>query len=160
MCIMHKCFFYLNIMFQNILRMYGKVSILLLMLWTAMFSQNTKTNFVQKPTTKPILDHSILKEEQFVIYLDKMPSVLQTCPYIFLHIPKPKPFKWPCFANSKKFARHVQNKNTPPHFLINKGKICKPYWLNCKWTQMQIIVSSVKKLFLCIPIKHETLNNC
>jgi hypothetical protein len=25
---------------------------------------------------------------------------------------------------------------------------------------MQIIVSSVKKLFLCIPIKHETLNNC
>jgi hypothetical protein len=45
--------------------------------------QNTKTSFVQKPTTKPILDHSTLKEEQFVIYLDKMPSVLQTCPYIF-----------------------------------------------------------------------------
>jgi hypothetical protein len=73
-----------------------------------MSSQNTKTNFVKKPTTKPILHHSNLKEEQFVIYLDKMPSVLQTCLYIFLHIPKPKLFKWPCFANSKKIATHVQ----------------------------------------------------
>jgi hypothetical protein len=84
----------------------------------AMSSQNTKTSFVQKSTTKPILDHSTLKEEQFVIYLDKMPSVLQTCPYIFLHIPKPK------LSNGhvlqiQKFLQHMsKNKNTPLRFLI------------------------------------------
>jgi hypothetical protein len=69
-----------------------------------------KTNFVQKPTTKPILHHSTLKEEQFVIYLDKMPSVLQTCLYIFLHIPKPKLFKWPCLQIQKKLQRMPKNK--------------------------------------------------
>jgi hypothetical protein len=52
-----------------------------------------------------------------------------------------------------------KNKNTPLRFLINEGKICKPYWLNCKWTQMQIVDFGIKKLLLCIPIKHETLNN-
>ncbi len=56
-----------------------------------------------------------------------MPSVLQTCPYIFLHIPKPK------LSNGhvlqiQKFLQHMsKNKNTPLRFLINEGKICKPY---------------------------------